>query len=80
MIGKGRIGMKSISVEEKELVPIKDKYLLTIREAGAYFNLGIKKLRRMAEDNTDNFSIYNGSRYMIIRHKLEKYLEETSSI
>ncbi len=76
--------MKSMPVEEmqkeKELVPIREKYLLTIREAGAYFNLGIKKLRRMAEDNTDTFSIYNGSRYMIVRHKFEKYLEETSSI
>ncbi len=72
--------MNTIPVEEKELVPIKDKYLLSIREAAAYFNLGIKKLRRLAEDNTDTFSIYNGSRYMIIRHKFEKYLEETSSI
>ena len=28
-------------------VPIKDKYLLTIREAGAYFGLGTKYMRRI---------------------------------
>lgn len=32
-------------------VPIKDKYLLTIKEAGAYFGLGTKYMRRIAELN-----------------------------
>ena len=32
-------------------VLIKDKYLLTIREAGAYFGLGTKYMRRIAEQN-----------------------------
>lgn len=65
---------------KKELVPISEKYMLTIREAAAYFNLGIKRLRRLAEENTDSFSIYNGSRCMIIRPKFEKFLDESSSI
>ena len=34
-------------------VPISEKYMLTIREASAYFNLGIKHLRRLAEENTE---------------------------
>ena len=42
-------------------VPISEKYMLTIREASAYFNLGIKHLRRLAEENTEGFSVYNGS-------------------
>lgn len=65
---------------KEELVPIWEKYLLTIREAAAYFNLGVKRLRRLAEDNTDTFAIYNGSRYMIIRPKFERFLNESFSI
>ena len=74
------IQMKSTKAEPPAVVPIPEKYLLTIREASAYFNLGVKRLRRLAEDNTDNFSLCNGSRYLIIRPKFEKYLEEVSSI
>ena len=61
-------------------VPISEKYMLTIREASAYFNLGIKHLRRLAEENTEGFSVYNGSRYMIIRPKFEKFLDESTTI
>ena len=28
-----------------------DKYTLTIKEAGAYFGIGIKKLQHLAADN-----------------------------
>lgn len=61
-------------------VPISEKYMLTIREASAYFNLGIKHLRRLAEENTEGFSVYNGSRYMIIRPKFEKFLDESTTV
>lgn len=77
--------MKLIEMEESQQkrevsVPISEKYLLTIREASAYFNLGIKRLRRLAEDNTDTFSIYNGSRCMIIRPKFEQFLADSTSL
>ncbi len=72
--------LKAARKESATVVPISEKYLLTIREASAYFNLGVKRLRRLAEDNTDSFSLCNGSRYLIIRPKFEKYLEEASSI
>lgn len=55
-------------------VPIKDKYLLTIREAGAYFGLGTKLFRRMAEENAGGFAIMIGNRYMIIRTRFEEYI------
>ena len=67
-------------MEKAELVPISETYMLTIREASAYFNLGIKHLRRLAEENTEGFSVYNGSRYMIIRPKFEKFLDESITI
>ena len=72
--------MKSTKAEPPAAVPIPAKYLLTIKEASAYFNLGVKQLRKLAEENMTGFSIRNGSRYMIIRPKFEKFLEDTSSI
>ena len=60
-------------------VPIKDKYLLTIREAGAYFDLGTKYMRRIAEQNEGGFAIVIGNRYMIVRTILEKCFEEIAS-
>lgn len=55
-------------------VSIKDKYLLTIREAGAYFCLGTKMLIRMAEENEGGFAIVIGNRYMIVRIRFEEYI------
>lgn len=55
-------------------VPIKDKYLLTIREAGVYFGLGTKLYRRMTEENAGGFAIMIGNRYMIIRTRFEEYI------
>lgn len=57
-------------------VPIKDKYLLTIREAGAYFGLGTKYMRRIAELNEGEFAIFIGNKYMVIRRKSEEYVNE----
>lgn len=57
-------------------VPIKDKYLLTIREAGAYFGLGTKYMRRIAEVNEGGFAIFIGNKYMIIRRKFEEYMDD----
>ena len=34
-----------------ELIPVQEKYDLTIREASEYFSIGIKKMRRLAEVN-----------------------------
>lgn len=55
-------------------MPIQEKYMLSLKEAGVYFNIGIKKMRRMAETNEGNFALYNGNRYLICRPKFEEYL------
>lgn len=49
-----------------------EKYLLTIKEAGEYFNIGVKKMRRLAEENLGVFSVYSGNRYLINRTKFEE--------
>lgn len=61
-------------------IPLNEKYTLTIKEAAAYFNIGVKKMRRLAEEHTGSFSIYSGNRYLIIRTKFEEFLVETSTI
>ena len=67
------------------VVPIKQKYALTIKEASAYFSIGIKKMRRLAEEkdeagNLPAYSIFAGNRYLIIRHLFEEYLMETKEV
>ena len=57
-----------------------EKYLLTIKEAGEYFNIGVRKMRRLAEENLGVFSVYSGNRYLINRTKFEEFLCNTSTI
>ncbi len=56
------------------------KYALTIKEAAFYFNIGEKKIRRLAEDNTDSFAFHCRNRYLIIRSRFEEFLLKTSSV
>lgn len=60
----------------KNNISISEKYLLTIQEASAYFNIGVKNLRRMAEINEGKFAFYMGNRYLIVRAKFEAYIEQ----
>ena len=61
-------------------IPVGEKYMLTIREAACYFNIGVKKMRRLAEENMGRFSVFSGNRYLINRTKFEQFLNETSAI
>lgn len=64
--------------EAKKPMPICEKYMLTIKEAAEYFNIGIKKMRRLAEDNEGEFAIYIGNRYLVIRERFENYIVNLS--
>lgn len=70
--------MKNIQNQKnnEELVPIPKKYMLTIREAASYFNIGIKNMRRLCESNEEEFSIRWGNKYLICRPRLEAYLNQ----
>ena len=50
--------------EGKKPMAVSEKYMLTIKEAAEYFNIGIKKMRRLAEDNEGEFAIYMGNSIM----------------
>ena len=62
------------------IIPVNEKYMLSINEAAQYFNIWVKKMRRLAEDNLGVFAVYSGNRYLIIRCKFEEFLQKTSSI
>lgn len=66
--------------QREVVVPVSEKYTLTIKEAAAYFNIGTKRMRRLAEENTDRFSVFSGNKYLIIRPKFEKFIDDSSEI
>lgn len=61
-------------------VPIWEKYCLTLDEAAAYFGIGVNKLREMSDEPNCQFVIYNGSKRLIKRRKLEENLVDTDVI
>ena len=64
-------------------VPLNKRFLLTIKEASSYFNIGENKMHRIAneyKESEHNFVIYNGSRMMIKREKFEEFLCKNTSI
>ena len=64
--------------EGRKPMPVSEKYMFTIKEAAEYFNIGIKKMRRLAEDNEGEFAIYMGNRYLVIRERFETYIVNLS--
>lgn len=65
---------------KKSLMP-GEKYNLTIKEAAAYFSIGEKKLRKIAEENPEaTFVLMNGSHMLIRRAAFEKYIDMVDSV
>lgn len=55
--------------------------MLTVEEAAAYFHIGEKKLRQMAESCPGaNWTIMNGNRLLIKRKLLENTLDSQDAI
>lgn len=54
---------------------ITEKFVLSINEASEYFGIGIKALRRMAEDNRSGAFFMMGSHHKVVRHLFEEYLD-----
>ena len=60
--------------------PIWRKATLTLDEAASYSGIGINKLRELSNSEGCNFVLWNGSKRLIKRTKLEAYLEDAYSI
>lgn len=70
-------------IRDRKDVPIWEKHLLTVSEAECYFNIGEKKIRRLAEEyqgSEYDFFLHNGVKLLIKRKKFELFLNETTSI
>ena len=63
-----------------EKIPVCQKALLTLEEAASYTGIGINKLRELSSNEDCNFVLWNGSRRLLKREKLEAYLNGLYSI
>lgn len=63
-----------------EKIPICQKVTLTLEEAASYTGIGVNKLRELSNEENCNFVLWNGSRRLLKREKLETYLNKVYSI
>ena len=61
-------------------VPIWEKSNLTLEEAALYSGIGINKLRDISNDERCSFVLWNGTKRLLKRKKLDEYLEKSYSI
>lgn len=61
-------------------IPIWEKSNLTLEEAAAYSGIGINKLREISNENNCPFVLWVGSKRLIKRKQLDRYLDQTFSI
>ena len=61
-------------------VAIHNKSNLTLEEAAAYSGIGINKLRSLSDAEDCPFVLWNGTKRLIKRRKLDEYLEKKYSI
>ncbi len=65
----------------KKVVPVSEKYALSIAEASAYFGIGESKLRRLISENVDaDYVLKNGAKLLIKRKLFEKAIDDCNTI
>ena len=64
----------------KKEVPVWEKTNLTLEEAAAYSGIGIHKLRELSDKEDCEFVIWIGTKRLLIRRKLDEYIERAYSI
>ena len=63
-------------MEDKMIVPINEKMLLTIKEAALYSNIGINRIDAMLREEGCPFVLFVGSRKLVKRREFENYISE----
>lgn len=66
--------------EEKRLVPVWEKELLSVKGAAAYFGIGENKLRELTDNPDCQSVLWVGSKRLIKREKMKKYLSDIDEI
>lgn len=64
----------------KREIPIWEKSNLTLEEAAAYSGIGINKLRKLTESEQCAYVLWNGTKRLIKRRKLDEYIDKMYSI
>lgn len=67
----------------RSIVPVSDKYLMSVEEAAGYFGIGEGKIRTMVRNNPGgppDWVLMNGTKTMIKRVRFEKFLDSVSGI
>lgn len=63
------------------IVPVWNKYTLTVEEAAAYFRIGENKLRNLIAENPNAaYLLWNGNRVQIKRVLFEKFIDSLEAI
>ena len=66
---------------QANVVPLWERYTLSVEEAAVYFRIGENKLRRIISENQNaDFILWNGNRAQIKRKKFECYIDNLSAI
>ena len=69
------------SKKEKGLdIPVWEKCLLTVEEAAAYSNIGVKTIKAISNDDRCRFVIWVGNKRLIKRKLFDEYIDEMYSI
>lgn len=61
-------------------VPIWEKTNLTLEEAAAYSGIGINKLREITNNDRCDFVLWVGTKRLIKRKQLDKFIEQCYSL
>ena len=72
-----------VKEKDRKIVPIWEKYMLTVDEAVQYFGIGEKKIRTLIAENINTgycFTVQIGNKSLINRQKFENFLNQTSSL
>ena len=70
----------TLSGTKSRQVPIWEKSNLTLEEAAAYSGIGINKLREMSDSKDCTFVLWNGTKRLLKRRRLDEHLDRLFSI
>ena len=65
---------------KKKETPIWEKELLTMNEANIYSGIGMNKLLELTERRGCKFVVWNGRTRIIIRERLDEFIDKAYSI
>jgi Excisionase from transposon Tn916. len=66
---------------DDKTIPLWERYVLTIEEAGVYFHIGEKRLRALVlEQPNADFYLRNGNRVLIKRKLFEKFIDMAEAV